>query len=462
MFDFSIHNFRGFLKQDFKFSRINILIGENNGGKSSLLKFLLALKQTIDNPLEVNLKLSGDYTDLGNFEEVVYNRNKRRKIIIKFSASNSYHEYCLKQLAPYIKRYSKSDSEKIKKKLSTYKGSKTEISIEFSSKLDEHSSLKTILRNSKIGQLEILQIGKPEQTTAKEIDINLQLDFNGDQNIVENCTASKEGFFTIVNGLELEEICKSKFEKLHLDYFFSIAYLLIMQNFVKERIDKLRFVNPIGTSPKRFYFKEDKKANYKLIDIEKFINILGDNNLAEKSRKALFDIINNVVYRFGIAEEIALVNNKQLPIIALNVKTKDFWSNITDVGYGVSLQLPILFQAILSEYFTDDGETILIEQPEVHLHPTLQAKFIETLLSIGENNSYFIETHSEHIIRKLQVLVKQGSYNIKPEDITIHYFKRDQLKFEITKHQILENGKLEPHFPNGFFDTTYTLVKELL
>ncbi|MGO4710741.1 AAA family ATPase, partial [Chryseobacterium sp. 2TAF14] len=65
MFDLSINNFRSFKNQSFKFSRINILIGENSGGKSSLLKFLLSLKQTIESPYEVNLKLKGDYTDLG-------------------------------------------------------------------------------------------------------------------------------------------------------------------------------------------------------------------------------------------------------------------------------------------------------------------------------------------------------------------------------------------------------------
>jgi predicted ATPase len=128
----------------------------------------------------------------------------------------------------------------------------------------------------------------------------------------------------------------------------------------------------------------------------------------------------------------------------------------------VSLQIPILFQALLSEHYTKNGQTILIEQPEVHLHPTLQAKFIETLLSIGSKNTYFIETHSEHIIRKLQVLIKNEEFNIKPDDISIHYFRREPLKFKITEHKISDNGKLTPAFPSGFYDTSYSLVKQLL
>ncbi len=172
--------------------------------------------------------------------------------------------------------------------------------------------------------------------------------------------------------------------------------------------------------------------------------------------------MNKTIKEFGIAEEIEVIKDKQLPVLALHVKTKDFWSNITDVGYGVSLQLPILLQAILSEHYTKRGETILIEQPEVHLHPTLQAKFIETLLSMGSKNNYFIETHSEHIIRKLQVLIKNKQYGLKPEDISIQYFKRDPKKFSVSSHSIDSDGKLNPSFPSGFFDTSYSLVKQLL
>lgn len=173
-------------------------------------------------------------------------------------------------------------------------------------------------------------------------------------------------------------------------------------------------------------------------------------------------LLNQTIKEFGIAEEIKLVQHKDVPILTLEVKTKGYWANITDVGYGVSLQIPILFQALLSEHYSKKGQTILIEQPEVHLHPTLQAKFIETLLSIGDKNSYFIETHSEHIIRKLQVLIKNKYKNLQPDDISIYYFKRTAEKFEITEHKIQDSGKLSKPFPTGFYDTSYNLVKDLL
>jgi len=458
MFNLSINNYRSFLKQDLKFSRINILIGENSGGKSSLLKLLLALKQTIESPLEGNLKLTGYYTDLGNYEEVVYYRKKNRKISIGFEDTGKYFDYFLEFLDEMEVDASSSKLKSITKIVDAFKDTTTSIEFEFSSKLSDHSTINTVIKNSKIGDLEIVQKKGKEEHHNRQIIVDLVFDFGEEKGKIETCYAIKEGFFTLLTP-ELEISCRKKYgDKV----YYKIVYLLVMQNYIQDEIAKIRFVNPITNSPKRLYFQEDKKSAYKTIDIEKFINIISDKSLSPKGYQNRIDHLNKALKEFGIADEIEIKREKQLPVMALNVKTKDFWSNITDVGYGVSLQIPILFQAILSEHYTKKGQTLLIEQPEVHLHPSLQAKFIETLLSIGNKNVYFIETHSEHIIRKLQVLVKNKKFGLKPEDISIHYFKREPLKFDISSHSITDDGKLSPSFPSGFYDTSYSLVKELM
>lgn len=348
-----------------------------------------------------------------------------------------------------------------KKIIETLKNSNTNIYFEFSSKLNDHSSIKTIIENDIIGKLELIQKKGKDESNSRQRTCDIKYVFKDTVGILENCTSYKQGFFTLFTN-SIYENCKTSQPKEYYKTYFNILYLLLFQNFIDNQLDKIRFVNPIGTTPKRFYFQEDRKSSYKFIDIEKFINILSDRTLTEKQYNDRIKLLNDTLKKFGIAEEIELVKDKQLPVLALNVKTKDFWSNITDVGFGVSLQLPILFQALLSENYTKLGQTLLIEQPEVHLHPTLQAKFIETLLGIGSKNTYFIETHSEHIVRKLQILVKNKTFNIRPEDITIHYFKRDSVKFDITEHKINSEGKLNPSFPDGFFDTSYSLVKQLL
>lgn len=461
MYKLHLNNFRSFIEQDFNFSRINILIGENSGGKSSLLKFLLSLKQTLDSPLESNLKLKGDYTDLGNYKEVIYNKNSKNTLDFSFSDSNNYVCF-FKKAYLEIKEMNDSAKEQIDKLLPIVENSNTRVSFGLNDKLDDHSSIKTVIENDVIGKIEIIQKENQEETFKyRHCTLNVELDKF--RHSFDDVYGFKEGFFTYIGGNLSEKINKENNSKYNSGELFSkIAFLLLFQNYISEKIENIRFVNPIGNSPKRFYFQEDKKSSYKLIDIEKFINILGDKNLSHIEQEERVKLLNQTIKEFGIAEEIKLVQHTDVPILTLEVKTKGYWANITDVGYGVSLQIPILFQALLSEHYSKNGQTILIEQPEVHLHPTLQAKFIETLLSIGDKNSYFIETHSEHIIRKLQVLIKNKYKNLHPNDISIYYFKRTSEKFEITEHKILESGKLSKPFPSGFYDTSYNLVKDLL
>jgi predicted ATPase len=167
-----------------------------------------------------------------------------------------------------------------------------------------------------------------------------------------------------------------------------------------------------------------------------------------------------ILKEFGIADGFQIISPKNLPVSELRVKIKELVSNVSDVGYGVALQIPLLFEAFMAEQMF--GGTFLIEQPEVHLHPKLQAKFIETLLSLGEQNSYIIETHSEYIIRMLQVIVKNKAFNVSEEDVRIYYFSRGKEKFEITKHSLNEKGRMKNEFPEGFFDNSYTLTKALM
>lgn len=459
----NIHNFRNFDNQDISLSRVNILIGENSGGKSSLLKFLLSLKQTIDSPLESNLKLRGDYTDLGNYNEVVRGKIKSRKIKFSFAESEKYLKYFRK----FTERVEK-ENEAIENKIIvdlincvSKNDSATKIKFGLSSSLNNHKNITTNISNDSFGEINIQSKKIELYESQRELSSDIIIDFENCKIELKNCVASKEGFFTLFESEIRKKIFSQKIEN-PLEIYYKVIFLLIFQNFIFDYIDGFRFVNPIGNSPKRLYFQEDKKSNYKLIDIEKFINILGDPSLSKKELSNKISLLNNAIRKSGIAEEVEIIKDENLPVLALNVKTKGFWANITDVGYGVSLQIPILFQALLSENFTHNKETLLIEQPEVHLHPSLQSKFIDTLLSIGNKNQYIIETHSEHIIRKLQVLIKNKEHNLRPEDVTIHYFRRTDKKFEITDHFIDQNGKLSPNFPPGFYDNTYQLVKALM
>ncbi|MEA4967514.1 MAG: AAA family ATPase, partial [Bacteroidaceae bacterium] len=328
-----VNNFRSFDNEEFDFSRINIFIGENSGGKSSLLKFLLALKQTIDSPNESNFKLRGDLTDLGNYKEVVRNKEENRKLEFGFSAKEEYIEYYVNFIEKYFQKRTNDDEIKIALKVLNLLEDEIKTSIYFTlnSTLNNHNTITTEISNNKIGTI-ILESERNESDNTLITKILYDLKIH--TGCINDCIAYKEGFFTLLEW-DLKKTIVEMNPEEGLEIYYKMLFLLYFQNFCLNYIELISFVNPIGTIPKRFYFQEDKKASYKLIDIEKIINILGDPSLSEKDLGKILEYLNNSIRKLGIADELNISKNEDTPVVSLNVKTKGFWSNITDVGYGV-------------------------------------------------------------------------------------------------------------------------------
>ena len=104
--------------------------------------------------------------------------------------------------------------------------------------------------------------------------------------------------------------------------------------------------------------------------------------------------------------------------------------NIMDVGYGISQSLPIVVDIMAANPLTNrlgqrspEGRTFLLQQPEVHLHPRGQAQlasfFIEAFKKRG--NRFLIETHSDYIVDRVRIAVRQGE--LTPDDVAVLYFE---------------------------------------
>ena len=120
---------------------------------------------------------------------------------------------------------------------------------------------------------------------------------------------------------------------------------------------------------------------------------------------------------------------------------------LPDVGFGISQLLPFVVQSLISE-----NQIISIEQPEVHVHPKLQADLGDLLahaIQKPRQNRFIIETHSEHLILRLQRLVRKG--DIKPEDVSVIYISRQPEGAKAERLHLDEDGDFIDDWPNGFF-----------
>ena len=102
---------------------------------------------------------------------------------------------------------------------------------------------------------------------------------------------------------------------------------------------------------------------------------------------------------------------------------------------------------------------LFIENPEAHLHPQAQARFMELVINSIVNNKLqvFIETHSEHILNASRLrVVKQK--DISKDDIIIYFFDND---YKVSKLIMDDNAQIE-NWPNGFFDQLEKDLAEIL
>ncbi len=113
--------------------------------------------------------------------------------------------------------------------------------------------------------------------------------------------------------------------------------------------------------------------------------------------------------------------------------------NLIDVGYGVSQVLPVITELLRQ----DTPPMFLLQQPEVHLHPSAQAALGSLFCQVaGPERQLIIETHSDHLLDRVRMDIRDGTTSLKPDDVSILYFERGELDVRIHSLRIDEEGNV--------------------
>jgi hypothetical protein len=140
-----------------------------------------------------------------------------------------------------------------------------------------------------------------------------------------------------------------------------------------------------------------------------------------------------------------------------DIRTKTIVSH-RDIGIGVSQVLPVLVHA-----FAAERRTIAIEQPEIHLHPALQAELADVFIGSmsGERHNHFLlETHSEHLLLRIMRRMRETQENrlpegipaIHPHDVAVLYVNPTPNGSVVMELPLNERGELVKPWPGGFFE----------
>jgi hypothetical protein len=197
-------------------------------------------------------------------------------------------------------------------------------------------------------------------------------------------------------------------------------------------------------------------------------------------RPEIVEKVNSWFERMEIGYDIDIrpASRNHFEIVLTDRKT-GWETNPKDVGFGISQLMPIIVQGVISQ-----NKTICIEQPEIHVHPRLQAELgsffaeclarvpqkiqdhtlspaesdisvLELLERVPQNedispryNQFIIETHSEHLVLRLLRLIrdttngelKEGENPLRPEDVAVIYAKPTEHGTELMELRISEDG----------------------
>lgn len=265
----------------------------------------------------------------------------------------------------------------------------------------------------------------------------LKANIDGQKLAMKNAVLPSREYDIYLYNIILEAL-----EEINFDIVTSYKQCL---EFSRRTLDKIVVVPGLRALPQR-YLKRGLQENL----IGENAENLGDLIAQPETKKSL----NKWFERFGIPYVISadLVGN--FYEIKLTPKGKKFKLSYRDVGLGYSLSLPLLVTCL-----TQTNSIILIEEPELHLHPKMQASLMDLFLysSIKFKNQFVIETHSENLLLRAQKCIRKGfeidgkKISIGNECISVNNVYSDNLSSKVQKIHLNEAGEFKTHWKDGFF-----------
>jgi len=147
------------------------------------------------------------------------------------------------------------------------------------------------------------------------------------------------------------------------------------------------------------------------------------------------------------ATEINALPVPRTDLMRLELKTArtSDWSRPANVGYGISYAFPILVAGICAS----QGQPVIIDSPEAHLHPRGQSRIGSFLAQMAAAGSQIlVETHSDHVLNGIRLAVREAI--IDPSQVTVYFFST-RPEAQVIRLSVDRNGTVSD-WPEGFFD----------
>ena len=502
---FSVKNIKSFRDEaEIELKPITIFVGKNRSGKSSLVRFPVVLAQSFLSEADTPIMFFGKNIDYGNYEDVIFgHKGKKMQFSVTYDylddkffwrtvKKNKYYKTLEKdievKLNVEITKYSRRiivdncniyingelglkieriQNEKYRFCINALRQSKEKAEVSFPIKhlkfykyipfFSAYSLYEDLVNY--YSSTDETQMNKSEYSSLKKKIFKDEYEVFGEEIQEKDNDLSRE-------ERKIKDICTI------LD-FYSVL-LENMRYLCIQDANDLYYIGPFRENPNRVYRDAEHQVGTVGTRGENVsVMLKNDYNHGKKMLSGISDWLYKAMgYRLGLKD----IGSGLYNIVV--IKEDGTEDNLIDVGYGISQVLPIVTQIVklklggrkdryVFSYNDRMNSIFIIEQPELHLHPGAQAElanlFVEAINSPNCNQKILIETHSEHLLRRLQALIADKSTNITSEQVKIYYVdKNKNNEAYVTEMKICENGQFESEWPSGFFDKAHELSMELL
>lgn len=430
--ELSLNNFKSWKQiNKMRFAPITGLFGTNSSGKTSILQLLLLIKQTVESTDRLQVLDFGNdksSANLGSFRDVVFSHESPGTIDCAI-------------------RWKLAESLRIKAPEDTNIDLFTGDEIGFHVEISENEKKRLVVNNvvySFSGQdftMRRKQSGKDNYELSVKPSHNFR--FIRTQGRVWDLPAPVKfyGFPNEVNAL-----------------YQNAGFLSDLQLAFERLFTGTKYLGPLREYPKRQYSwsgGEPVDMGQRGERVVEAILAARESNIhlsRGKGRKK-----ESLEQRIaGWMKELNLIDSFRVEPIAkeggniYRVKVRRSPNSpevlITDVGFGVSQILP----AIVLCYYAPEGSIIILEQPEIHLHPAVQAGLADVFIDAVKtrNIQIIFESHSEHLLRRLQLRTAEES--ISPDFTALYFCEADNGRSRLTPLNVDLFGNIS-NWPKNFF-----------
>jgi predicted ATPase len=250
-------------------------------------------------------------------------------------------------------------------------------------------------------------------------------------------------------------------------HYQNAGFLSDLELALEERLRSIYYLGPLRAYPERTYTwagtqpSDMGRAGEQAVDAILSSRDRGQKISRGRGKKSasLEEYVAEWLQKLGLIAEFrieAVREGSQIFQVRVKKSARGPEALLTDVGFGVSQILPVIVLC----FYVPEGSTVILEQPEIHLHPAVQARLADVLIDAYQKRrvQVILESHSEHLLRRLQRRIAEGGLSM--DDAAFYFCDWNDQASAITPLNLDLYGSIS-NWPQDFFGDEFGEIEAI-